>query len=416
MKENIALELKSTINNSFLKTVSAFANYLDGKIYFGFDSDGTVCGIQNPEQACLDIEKRISDSVSPIPEFALEIDYTEKTLILHVKEGLNKPYTFKGKAYKRVDKSTVGVNQVELDRLGLMGMCRYFDQLTAQKQVLKLKYLGKRAQDVLNISKMTKDVMRAMNLFTDTGKYNNAAELLADENSFSGIIVTRYGKENDIIMEREDLSGKSILNQYEDALKIFKRYYSFERIINEKYQTEELVPERAFREVLVNALVHRTWDVSNNIQVCMYDDKIKIISPGGLPMGISYNEYMRGYMSALRNPILAHIFFSLKYIETFGTGVMRVNDAYKEAIAKPHFEVTENQVVVVLPVSNIDAEISKDEAKIVLLLKKYRSMSSSDMIKLCGFSRSKIIRLLNSLVEKKKIARSGNGRGTRYGV
>lgn len=46
MKENKYLEFKSTVTNTFLKTVSAYSNFGDGEILFGVNDDGTICGIE----------------------------------------------------------------------------------------------------------------------------------------------------------------------------------------------------------------------------------------------------------------------------------------------------------------------------------------------------------------------------------
>lgn len=73
MKENKFLEFKSEITNTFLKTVSAFANFNDGEIVFGITDHGDVCGVADPVQSCLDIENRINDSISPKPNFTLQI-------------------------------------------------------------------------------------------------------------------------------------------------------------------------------------------------------------------------------------------------------------------------------------------------------------------------------------------------------
>lgn len=78
MKENKSLEFKATITNSFLKTVSAYSNFCGGEILFGVNDDGSVCGIDHPEQVCLDIENRINDSISPKPDFEIDIDYSKK--------------------------------------------------------------------------------------------------------------------------------------------------------------------------------------------------------------------------------------------------------------------------------------------------------------------------------------------------
>ena len=255
-----------------------------------------------------------------------------------------------------------------------------------------------------------------MNLFANIGNYNNAAELLADENQFAGVDIARFGKDSDIILERENLSGRSILSQFADAIKIFRRNYIQERIVGSERITEENIPEKAFREALANALIHRTWDIRASIRIAMYADRVEIVSPGGLPVGVSYGEYMAGYVSVLRNPIIANVFFRLKYVETFGTGIRRIIDAYWESSGEPKFQVADNAVVVILPLLEMDIAVSEDEERIMLLLQKYKTMSSSDIVGVSGYNKAKVIRLLNSLLEKNKIKKIGVGRGTRYRV
>ena len=80
MRESRTPEYKESITNTFLKTVSAFANYGSGEIIFGIADDGRIIGIQDPKAACLDIENRINDSIDPIPEYTLSIN--EKTSVM----------------------------------------------------------------------------------------------------------------------------------------------------------------------------------------------------------------------------------------------------------------------------------------------------------------------------------------------
>ena len=93
MKEKKNLEFKSTITNTFLKTVSAYSNFGDGEIWFGINDDGSVCGIEHPETVCIDIENRINDSISPKPKFEMRVD-TSKNIIflLFGKEHINRIY------------------------------------------------------------------------------------------------------------------------------------------------------------------------------------------------------------------------------------------------------------------------------------------------------------------------------------
>ena len=98
MKETRQMEFKSEISNTFLKTVSAFANYDGGRILFGYDDNGKAAGLEDPEQACLNIENKINDSIRPQPDYELSIQESSRTVVLTVEAGPNKPYTYRSKA------------------------------------------------------------------------------------------------------------------------------------------------------------------------------------------------------------------------------------------------------------------------------------------------------------------------------
>ena len=78
MKETSNLEFKREFTKTFLKTVSAFANYQGGKILFGVDNDGEVVGVDDPTQMRLNIENSINDNISPVPDYKLSVDEATK--------------------------------------------------------------------------------------------------------------------------------------------------------------------------------------------------------------------------------------------------------------------------------------------------------------------------------------------------
>ena len=119
MRETKILEFKETITNTFLKTVSAFSNYNGGTILFGVNDD--VKGLPDVKQACLDIENKINNSISPQPNYMLELQNNDQTIKLTVKSGLQKPYLYKSKAYKRNDTATIEVDTLEFSRLVFEG-------------------------------------------------------------------------------------------------------------------------------------------------------------------------------------------------------------------------------------------------------------------------------------------------------
>ena len=414
MKESKELELKSTITNTFLKTVSAFSNYNSGKIIFGVDDTGKIIGLENIEELCLDLENKINDNISPKPDFRFIKDTKKNIITLIVEEGFNKPYLYKGKAYKRNDTSTVEVDRIEFNRLTLLGLNQYYEELKARKQNLKFEVLTKELEEKLSLKNFSKDVLKTLNLYDDKIGYNNAAELFADSNTFSGIDIAKFGKNIDEILDRNLFVNISIISQFQKTLEVFNRYYKYEQILGSERIEKELIPEKAFRETIANALIHRTWDVNSNIRVSMYEDKIEISSPGGLPSGISEKEYLNGQISQLRNPILANIFFRLKYIEMFGTGIRRINESYKDYAIKPAFEIFENSIKITLPIIKTELFLTKDERIIMDILEKGAILSSSEILKMTEFKKDKLNRLLKKLIQKNYIKIIGNGRGTKY--
>lgn len=416
MKENKNLEFKSTITNTFLKTVSAYSNFGAGEILFGVNDDGTICGIENANQVCLDIENRINDSISPKPDFELKIDEFQKIIHLYVREGEYKPYFYKGKAYRRSDSATIEVDQAELKNLVLEGSNLSFEEIACRENDLSFKELTVKLIEKLDLSAVSEDVLRTLGFFTKNKKYNNAAALFADKNSFYGIDIARFGNSINEIMDRETITGVSILKQYEETVNMIKRYYQYEKISGIERKIVELIPENAYREAIANALIHRDWSINAHIRIAMFQDRIEIKSPGGLPIGLTAEEYENGEISCLRNPILGNIFYRMKYIEMFGTGVTRIKHAYANAKMKPKFMVTDHVISVVLPVISNKYNVSDDGERIIKILEEDTQLSSSEIAKALGYTKTKTLRILDDLKEKGYVRVRGNGRGTKYSL
>ena len=413
MKETKKLEFKSDITNTFLKTVSAFANYEGGQIKFGVADDGKVIGLKEPVQSCLDIENKINDTIRPQPQYELVVQESDKTVILTVEAGRNKPYTYKSKAYRRNDTATIEVDELELTRLILQGKNINYEELPADNQELSFKILEKRAKQEIGIKSLNKDILKTLNLYSDSDGYKQVAALLADENEFPGIDIARFGESISIILKRVTFEHESVLEELEKAVRIYRDYYQYEEIQGIERKKAEKIPEEAFRETIANALIHRTWDVNAQIRVMMFDDRIEISSPGGLPTGISEEEYLKGNVSILRNPILGNVFYRLHVVEILGTRIVRIQEAYKYSDKKPVFEIFDNSIKVILPVIG-NADLTEDEKVVYEVLSKTMPKSISEITDMTPFGKSKVTTLLKSLARKNYVSVTGNGRGTKY--
>lgn len=413
MKETRRMEFKSEISNTFLKTVSAFANYDGGRILFGYDDNGKAVGLEDPEQACLNIENKINDSIRPQPDYELSIQESSRTVVLTVEAGPNKPYTYRSKAYRRKDTATIEVDELELARLVLQGKNIDYEELPAEDQKLTFVFLEKKAKEEIGIETLSRDVLKTLNLYSDTQGYNRAAELLADKNEYPGIDIARFGDDINTILKRKTIQHQSVLHELEKAISIFRDYYQYEEIKGIYRQNIELIPETAFREAVANGLMHRTWDVNAQIRVLMFDDRVEITSPGGLPAGLSEEEYLKGNVSVLRNPILGNIFYRLHLVEILGTSVRRIRESYRDSANKPEFEVLENSIKVTLPVMNV-LKLSKDEELVYKTLSKTIPRSSGEITEAVPFGKSKTTTMLKKLVKNNYVTVVGRGRGTKY--
>lgn len=413
MRESKTLEFKETISNTFLKTVSAYANYGTGKILFGVTDEGETKGLQNPSQACLDIENRINDSLDPVPEYVIALNEKNAVITLTVFEGLHKPYFYKAKAYRRHDTATVAVDRLALTRLILEGQNITFEETKAPDQELQFTVLETMLKKTLHLESVTLDTLKTLELFEEGKGFTVAGELLADRNRFPGVDMVRFGDSINILLDRETSDGVSVLRQYDEALRMYRKYYQYEQIEGSVRKGVSLIPEEAFREAVANALVHRTWDVDTNINIAMFPDRIEITSPGGLTQGVSEEEYVRGGISVLRNRIIGGVFFRLHLIERFGTGIRRIYEAYKDSEGKPLFTVSENAIRITLPVMQARNTLTADERKVYMAVKN-RSVPSSAIMKETGFGKSKVLSVLRRLMETGRVTSSGNGRGIKY--
>ncbi|WP_412693923.1 ATP-binding protein [Clostridium sp. AF22-10] len=414
MRETRTLEFKETITNTFLKTVSAFSNYDGGTIFFGVDDDGNIKGLPDVKQACLDIENKINDSITPQPDYTLEVQNNDQTIKLTVKSGLQKPYLYKSKAYKRNDTATIEVDTLEFSRLVLDGKNIRFEELPCKDQELSFEILHRKLKETVRIENFDKDTLKTLNLYDDVNGFNNAAGLLADKNHFPGIDIVKFGENISIIQKRSTFENISVLEVYEKAIDVFRDYYQYEVIQGADRKKMEKVPEAAFREAIANALIHRVWDVNSQIRVSMFDDRIEIVSPGGLPSGITEEEYLSGKLSVLRNRNLANVFYRLGFVEIFGTGITRIKQLYAESLIKPDFEVSENAIEIVLPIFEKNADLTEDEIVIYKLLSKTMLKPISEVAPYVPFGKSKTIKLLKEMCQKGVIAVEGKGKGTKY--
>ena len=426
--ESKTLEYKRDFTKTLLKTVSAFANYHDGCIIIGIDDHKQIVGVEQPEEVKLNIENSINDSLEPKPYFELrtEIFQGKQLVVVTVYKGDHTPYTLNQKAYKRLDTSTVQVDRFGYEALILSGRNQGYDGLTSERQDLRFSFLESKLKASLGIGSLTEDLLITLGLKAN-GKYNNGAVLLSDQHSIQSADINLIAYRGDNVMaisDRVNSSGESVLKQFEVCMDFYRKHINVMEIIEGAYRkTVEEVPLVAYREAVANMIVHRDYLKNIAARIEIFSNRIEVVSPGGLPIGILEEEYLEGRISMPRNRIIADLFLRLKIIEKLATGIRRIKEYYQDYEVKPQFKVTENSITVILPMVNqagfvpgaetLEA-LNSNERMIYNLLKMNSIMTRSEIELKLGLKKSQTVELLAHLRELKLVAQVGGGRTTAY--
>lgn len=120
------------------------------------------------------------------------------------------------------------------------------------------------------------------------------------------------------------------------------------------------------------------------------------------------SDYLNGSVSLLRNPVLANVFFRLRYIEQFGTGgVARMLAAYEGTARSPSFEIREGSIRVSLPAVDSIVPMDTDEERVYTLIGTGTTLSRPQISELAGFGKDKTIRILGKLEAKGLVRKMG---------
>ncbi len=195
--------------------------------------------------------------------------------------------------------------------------------------------------------------------------------------------------------------------------------------------------ERSILESLVNGLIHRDYLVNGSeVHIDMYDDRLTIYSPGGMPDGTQIQEWnIDDIPSTRRNPILADIFGRLGYMERQGSGLGKIIGAYENA-ANYEPDLTpkffSNRVCFIVTLWNLNFKASRDEAlnealneainealkpealDLIALMKSDPTVTQAAMIQTLGLSRSKVQRVIKALTDDGYIKREGSKKTGRW--
>ena len=432
--ENERIEYKSQMIDDIYKEVIAFVNTDGGIIYIGIDDQGNLTGIDDVDETYTRLTNGIRDAIQPdVTMFIRYILQENKVIRIEVGEGSYKPYYLKSKGlkptgvYVRQGASSVQASSEQIRRMIKESDGDIFEEMRTIQQDLTFDQ-AEVAFDRYNME-FTEDKYIALGLRNiHNDQYTNLALILSDQCQHTTKIAVFGDDANTTFKDAKEFGG-SIFKQLDDSyayLSLCNRtsatFRGLERIEKSDY------PEEALRESLLNALVHRDYSYSGSIIINVNDVCMEFISIGGLLPGLSADDIRSG-ISQPRNRNLAEIFHRLKLIESYGTGIRKIFNLYKDCAVQPCIEVTPNTFKLTLPNMNAATEenhptiientpasvIVTPQMKMVLdYLTEYGEMSDEDLQELLNVKKTRAYLLARQMNENGLIEIVGRGSGKKY--
>jgi ATP-dependent DNA helicase RecG len=426
--ENLTTEFKREYTEGIKKTITAFANTAGGTLYIGINDDKTIAGVSNPDAILLQVSNAVHSGIKP--DLTLFVDYkTEKLgrntiIIVTVQRGTACPYYLAGKGirpegvYVRQGASSVPASETAIRAMIKETDGEKYEAVRSLNQELTFRE-AKRFFETQGVP-FGPNQYKTLRLQTPDGVYTNLGLLLSDQSVHTVKLAVFEGLEKEVFKERREISG-SLLRQLEET-------YALLDIFNHTHgEVKGLVrldkrdyPEEALREALLNALVHRDYAFSSSTLISIFDDRMEFVSIGGLPKGISLDDILLG-LSVPRNEQLAAVFYRLRLIEAYGTGIPKIMRSYTGGERKPELRATGNAFKITLPNRNAGRPVVPDrtaftenEAKILALLEDRKEIVRKDVETALSISQAMAVRLLRGLVDKRTIQVIGGGKKTRY--
>ena len=424
IKESESVEFKSIVVDDIKKSVAAFANSGGGTLYIGIADNGNVAGLSDADADMMTVNNMVRDGIKPdvtlfVQGKVMPMDGRD-VIRIDVQGGTDRPYYLVGKGIRPEGVYVRhGAASVPATDTAIRKMIRETDGDSYEKlRSVEQKLTFDSAKDEFAKRKVQFGVfqMVTLGLMNTDQIYTNLALLLSEQCVHTIKVAVFQDTTQQAFKDRHEFSG-SLFKQINDVYtyldlnnKTTATFDKLLRIDNRDY------PETALREALLNAIVHREYSASGSILIKIFSDRIEFISPGGLVDGIEIGDIMSGY-SACRNLNLAAIFYRLQLIEAYGTGIIKIFEAYKTFWAQPKIEVTPNVFKLTLPSLNLvpmDNRKSTPEENIMRYVRENGSINRKQAEHLLGKLQTATGSLLRKMTEQGALMREGHSRNVRY--
>jgi ATP-dependent DNA helicase RecG len=432
MNEDSGVEFKREYTPHLRKEVVAFANTKGGIVIVGRDDEGNDCPLANIDMTLTQAANSIRDGILPDVTMFVDYDVIDASVQITVQEGTNKPYYLKDKGlkpsgvYVRQGASSVPASFEQIRQMIKLTDGDDFEDARSLQQDLTFKTAAEEFdRQGMGFSTSEK---RTLGITSADGLYTNLALLLSDQCAHTIKVAVFIGREKSEFKTRREFEG-SILKQLRECYDFLSltnnlatEFSGIERIEMLDY------PEEVLREALLNAIIHRDYSFSGSTIINVYENRMEFVSLGGLVPGLQKEDLFSG-ISQPRNRKLANIFYRLKLVEAYGTGIRKIMSNYQGAPLLPAIAVTNASFVLDIPNMNhevigpkgdTDSEagaavyLKVQHQKVIDYLRDNDSITNQVVQELLSVGQTRAYAIIKELLQSGLIRKRSSGRSRDY--
>lgn len=396
-RENSGVEFKrdDCRPEQLAKEIVALANFQGGIILIGVEDDGSISGIQreDSEEWVMNVFRyKVHPMILPFYEEIL-LDDGKRVAAISFPQGISKPYVVRHSGhediYIRIGSTSQLATREQQARLHSLGGMLHTELMPVPGtsiSCLDIVRLENYLKDILHDPEIPSGISEWEKRLTGLGFLVDSSERILC--SIAGLVLfgvnpRRYLKQSglrvmafpgiekeyqaqlDEILDgpmvgrwkvensRKQLIDSGIIERFMDTATPFISSEADEIDQNLRREKEWFYPLDAVRETVLNALAHRDWTRSVDVEIGIYSDRLEVISPGALPNSMTIEKMKAGQRSP-RNPLIVEVLRDYGYVDSRGMGVRTkiIPLMQQKNNREPIFEISDDYLKTILPKKN----------------------------------------------------------------
>lgn len=436
MQENQQTEFKRQWHDDNLKEICAFANAQGGTLYVGVEDDGSIVGLDDIDELYEKIPTRLRDILGIVAELNILEKEGKRYLEIRIAKS-ETPINLRGKYYLRSGSSKIelsgsSLNDFLLSKSGVKSWDEVIDDRASfddldSETILAYKRDAENSGRIKNVMSLSdRDLLQRLKLI-EGDKITRAAIILfaKDPKKFILNVGFKIGKMSHqsarpITINDFESNLITMISDVPDVLytKYLTKVFSFEGM--KRKETGEY-PEGAMREMILNALVHRDYSKTPDIQMRVYEDRVTLWNIGGIPYNVTLDDLKSNPNSYPRNKLIAEACYRAGYIERFGSGLTSIYEECKEAgLPEPVISENDNSIAITLYRDKYQEDIlkkaglSEREVRAIMYTKEQGRITNRGYQEINDVSKTTAMRDLQTLTDNGFLVLNGKGSATFY--